>query len=220
MNTSTPSARTAEIAFARESDERIAAAWSAYWAAMAPTAQHSSTIRDASKRLRSARTVESRSIWEARIEKARAAIAAIEADALPLAQAARDLDDELYTGWQRFYLVQHIHSSTSCSSFRPATKIGWLPDVSGLTEAEAVAEHGAILCTICFPSAPVEFTRGIQDDRCSGSGKPIDSSLPRRTGYYSGNTATCADCGKVLGVTRTAYRIPKHQALAVAEVAV
>ena len=212
MNTSTPSTRPAEIAAARAADERIAAAWSAYWAAMAPTSTHSASIKDATKRLRYARTDEARAQWEARIARAQAAIATITEAAAPLAQAARDLDAELYTGWQRFYLVEHIHSSTRCSSFRPTTRVGWLPDVSGLTEAEAVAAHGAILCTICFPSAPIEHTAGIQDDRCSGSGKPIDSSLPTRSGFYSGNYATCADCGKRVGVSRNGYRIPKHAA--------
>ena len=66
--------------------------------------------------------------------------------------------------WSRFFLVTnsngHIHSSTSCSTCRWTTDFRWLPTLSGLTEAEAVAEHGEILCSVCFPSAPVEWTTG------------------------------------------------------------
>lgn len=73
------------------------------------------------------------------------------------------LDDE-YTGWSRFFLVQskagHVHRSMSCSTCRPTTRFGWLPHLSGRTEADAVNELGAMLCTVCFPSAPVEWTNG------------------------------------------------------------
>jgi exonuclease VII small subunit len=33
--------------------------------------------------------------------------------------------------------------------------------LSGLTEADAVEEYGEILCSICYPSAPVEWTNGV-----------------------------------------------------------
>lgn len=64
--------------------------------------------------------------------------------------------------WNRFFLVEggHIHSSTGCSSLRPTTRIGWLPELSGETEAEAVEMYGSVLCSKCFPSAPVEHTLG------------------------------------------------------------
>lgn len=64
--------------------------------------------------------------------------------------------------WSRFYLVTssagHIHSSMDCSTCRPTTEFAWLPTVSGLTEVEAVAEHGPTLCSVCFPSAPASWT--------------------------------------------------------------
>lgn len=67
-----------------------------------------------------------------------------------------------YEGWSRFFLVNagHIHRSMSCSSCnkgRSATVFSWLPELSGLTEADAVAAHGAHLCTVCFPTAPTEW---------------------------------------------------------------
>jgi hypothetical protein len=73
--------------------------------------------------------------------------------------------DELeanYTGWSRFFLVTsskgHIHSSMDCSTCRHTTRYGWLPELSGKTEAEAVESQGPALCSVCFPSAPVEWT--------------------------------------------------------------
>ena len=66
--------------------------------------------------------------------------------------------------WSRFFLVTntngHIHSSTACSTCRFDTDFRWLPTLSGLTEVEAVEAHGEILCSVCFPSAPVEWTNG------------------------------------------------------------
>lgn len=67
-----------------------------------------------------------------------------------------------YTGWSRFFLVTssqgHIHSSMRCSTCYQTTEYGWLPELSGDTEAEVVTTHGPALCTVCFPSAPVEDT--------------------------------------------------------------
>lgn len=72
---------------------------------------------------------------------------------------------EAIVTWPRFFLVRndggHIHSSTRCSTCRWSTQFAWLPALSGDTEADAVAAHGAILCTVCYPSAPVEHTGGI-----------------------------------------------------------
>lgn len=75
--------------------------------------------------------------------------------------------EEVYTaegGWSRFFVVTssagHIHSSMSCSTCRPTTTYGWLPQLSGRTEAEAVEAHGPALCSVCFPSAPVETVGG------------------------------------------------------------
>jgi hypothetical protein len=106
--------------------------------------------------------------------------------------------------WTRFFLVQggHIHSSTSCSTCNngaTATTFGWLPALSGLTEADAVAAHGAILCTVCYPSAPVEWTNGREVEaaakaaaRCPGTGK-----------YVPGNRryVRCPDCSATVART-------------------
>lgn len=116
-------------------------------------------------------------------------------------------------GWSRFFMVPggHIHSSMDCSTCNKngnLTRFGWLPTLSGSTEAACVAEHGALLCTVCFPSAPVEWTNFYEEQdrakkaaRCTGSGQFMDSSLPSRTGFYSGNWATCSECGDRVSIT-------------------
>lgn len=94
-----------------------------------------------------------------RLQDARRLLADIEAQAYPM--------EQIYAlnPWSRFFLVKnnngHIHSSMSCGTCFDTTEFGWLPTVSGKTEAEAVAEFGEILCTVCFPSAPVEWTNGV-----------------------------------------------------------
>jgi hypothetical protein len=124
-------------------------------------------------------------------------------------QAAIVEQDKLYTGWSRFFLVAqangHIHSSMSCTTCYPTTQYGWLPTLSGLTEADAVAAQGPRLCTICFPSAPVEWTVGIQTEKtyCAGSG-----TYAKTNRRY----AKCETCGKTVTVTQTTGNLRKHEA--------
>jgi hypothetical protein len=193
--------RSAEIAKAREVDTRIAAEWDAYYTARTEADQHQSNIEknqkyiaQAAGRSYAARMIESA---EKSIAKSQARIAELQKIMGQHSEAAFRIDSQEYTGWTRFFLVKHIHNTMACSSFRSTTRVGWLPKVSGLTEREAVSEYGETLCTICFPSAPVELTTKAADPSiCTGSGKHYDSTLPNRTGYYSGNWATCTDCGE------------------------
>ncbi|QFG09424.1 hypothetical protein I5H08_gp063 [Mycobacterium phage Yuna] len=119
-----------------------------------------------------------------------------------------------YKGWLRFFLVQggHIHRSTGCSSLHMTTRIGWLPNLSGETEAEAVAEHGAMLCTKCFPSAPVEWTMGkaAPADQCPGSATWDYPRETARTGYCSGNYGVCSHCGERVTISSTG-KMRKHK---------
>jgi len=92
------------------------------------------------------------------IDRAREAYADLESARQAFAEA-----DNQYEGWSRFFLVPggHIHSSMSCSSCNKngsMTSFAWLPELSGLTEADAVAKHGSVLCSVCFPTAPVAWT--------------------------------------------------------------
>lgn len=125
-----------------------------------------------------------------------------------------------YTGWPRFFLVPggHIHTSTSCHTLNPTTRLAWLPDLSGDDEATAVAEHGTILCTHCYPSAPVAWTAHSQaqldaekaeakNPSCPGTG-PVPGSVKRR---YPSNRAICIDCGQEVTMTSTG-KLRKHKA--------
>ena len=76
--------------------------------------------------------------------------------------------DRLYKShlWSRFYLVVgnsngHIHKDLACHSCYYDTQYAWLPELSGDSEAEAVEAEGEILCTFCFPSAPVAWCEGV-----------------------------------------------------------
>lgn len=126
--------------------------------------------------------------------------------------------------WSRFFIVPggHIHSSMHCSTCNrngKATQFGWLPDLSGQTEEEAVAAHGAKLCTTCYPLAPVAWTNFYEEEAarkaaeyCSGSGTSGWKDGTVRTGYYSGNGGTCSHCGGWAGTTsRYSKTIRKHK---------
>lgn len=200
--------RTADIAKAREIDTRIAAAWDEFWAIQTVIDQKTSAIKETEKTLRYTRHAAAQASLVARSERLGEELKALRPQAAEKRAAAIKLDEDLYEGWNRFFLVQHIHRSQHCSSFRLTTRVGWLPSVSGLTEAEAVAEHGATLCTICFPSAPVELTtKPVDDTVCPGT---RDYDAPSRTGFYTGNWATCADCGERVTITSTG-KLRKHK---------
>lgn len=125
----------------------------------------------------------------------------LKADGARLREEMAELDAEYAARgrWSRFFLVTssaggHIHSSMSCHTCKLTTEYGWQPQLSGKTEPDAVAEHGAILCTACFPSAPVEWTRGKEQaaDTCPGSGQQ-SSTPPRALGRS--RYGTCPECG-------------------------
>lgn len=128
-----------------------------------------------------------------------AALEAIEAQAAPLN------DEYARRPWSRFFVVQqnngHIHSSMRCSTCNRgqyATQFGWNPELSGLSEAEALAKfdkRAHILCTVCFPNAPVEWqTAGKKSDHCEGSRKaPIEGSTTRTGMRAYGACTKCTD---------------------------
>lgn len=65
--------------------------------------------------------------------------------------------------WNRFAEVPggHIHQGLHCAggTVRFRTRIGWRTDLSGTTVEHAVAKMGPTLCSHCFPSAPLKWTR-------------------------------------------------------------
>jgi hypothetical protein len=63
-------------------------------------------------------------------------------------------------GWARFEAVPggHIHNrNATCHTLRPTTQVAWIPELSGDTEADAVAKYGPALCSHCYKGAPVEW---------------------------------------------------------------
>lgn len=139
-----------------------------------------------------------------KLAEGRARWAAIEAEIKAL--------NAQYTGWSRFFLVTssaggHIHRSMQCSTCTYTTTYGWLPQLSGLTEKDAVEDQGPRLCSVCFPTAPVEWTIGEQKpakNYCSASGQGVKN-------YWQRRWVACPDCGKTVAPTRNGF-IPKHVA--------
>lgn len=129
-------------------------------------------------------------------------------------QAEIDSMDVIYRSapWTRFFPCLngdgHIHSTArGCPTVRPATSMGWTPHLSGKTAEDAVNELGPALCTVCFPSAPVEWTAGRKDDQppaCPGSGK-TGVDRPRNNRY-----GKCPECGNYAALTPNWY-VRKHQ---------
>lgn len=116
--------------------------------------------------------------------------------------------------WSRFVIVQHVHSGYWCvgGTVRRTSVRQWLPEYSGRSEAEAIAElagQAHILCTHCFPNAPVVTVRA---DPTTCTCKTYDPDKPKRTGFMSGNWATCPECGTRAPLT-SAGNLRKHHRL-------
>jgi hypothetical protein len=120
-------------------------------------------------------------VWELTTPQAAAKVAALPADhyghhsvsewqavcheITTLAQEQTDLSHVWYEHrWSRFYFVTntngHIHKDTNCSTCYDTTEFQWLTHLSDQTEAEAVADWGKVLCSVCYPTAPTEWTDG------------------------------------------------------------
>ncbi len=69
-----------------------------------------------------------------------------------------------YTGWQRYFLVTSsaglVHSGMNCPTCnkgRSATTFALVAAMSGFEASHLVEAVGPFLCSVCFPSAPVEW---------------------------------------------------------------
>lgn len=118
--------------------------------------------------------------------------------------------------WSRFFIVissdGHIHRNRRCSTCYLSTVYGWLPKLSGLTEAEAVADQGPLLCSVCFPSAPAEWTRGRAPQTAEEA--LVDGKCVNRTGvnyrrHGMSQYGDCPTCG-ARGVAATGSGLRKH----------
>ena len=127
-----------------------------------------------------------------------------------------DLDAEYESRgrWSRFFTVQdgHIHSARICrgGTIRATTLVGWNPELSGKTEADAVELLGPNLCTHCYPSAPVEWTKGtekkIAEGYCEGQGS-YGENLQMQYVTPRGN---CPACKQGTGISKTG-KVLKHK---------
>lgn len=130
--------------------------------------------------------------------------------------AAEPLEAEYNAApWSRFFLVNntggHIHSSLSCSTCHITTSFSWLPELSGLSEKDAVDAHGAILCTVCFPSAPVEWTNQHELEALERTAAKAKTQCPSSGTWdhdssglqYASPRAKCNRCQQTVSVTST-----------------
>jgi hypothetical protein len=64
--------------------------------------------------------------------------------------------------WPRYFPCLsnggHIHATLACHTLFLNTPMAWTPALSGKPVAEAVAELGEALCTVCYPDAPSAWT--------------------------------------------------------------
>lgn len=66
--------------------------------------------------------------------------------------------------WTRYFVVDnnngHLHTHTRCQNTYETTEWVWMPGMSGMTYAEAVAEGGKLSCLSCFPGFREEIEAG------------------------------------------------------------
>lgn len=146
------------------------------------------------------------------IESAHTQISVLKFEREMLTNDLTPFEDEFVRrgGWSRFFSVMggHIHSSMNCGTCNKMgkpTSFRWLPEWSGRSESEALASltenHKTILCSVCFPDAPVELYRERQDpNSCPGSGKSYDENQPYSIRTVS-KWGTCPVCKKRVGAS-------------------
>lgn len=85
---------------------------------------------------------------------------------LETARAAQAAQEQLWYDhgmWPRYSVVPggHIHTEfRECHTLRPTTTVLWAYQASGDSVDEAIEVYGTVLCTHCYPDAPVETTGG------------------------------------------------------------
>lgn len=145
-------------------------------------------------------------------------------------QKIEKLDKE-YTGWARYFIVPggHIHTSTQCRtcnhSWEHPTQFEWLTTFSGEKLEDVVKEHGAVLCTVCFPEAPLDWTNYFdrlaeekKKTQCSGSATWDYDLDTARLGQPTGNYGICEHCGEKISITSTG-KLRAHRTPAVVDAA-
>jgi hypothetical protein len=88
-----------------------------------------------------------------------------------------------------------------------------------------VKQHGAVLCTVCFPEAPLDWTNYFdrlaeekKKTQCSGSATWDYDLDTARLGQPSGNYGICEHCGEQISITSTG-KLRAHRTPAVVDAA-
>jgi hypothetical protein len=122
---------------------------------------------------------------------------------------ALNAEFRLRGGWTRYYLVAggHFHRSTHCSTCRWSTRLGWVPEMSDKDEAVAIEKFGHLICTVCFPDAPL-IDAPIDPSVCEHSGKYV-RECPKYGMSPAQKMNTC-ECGNHSQLT-AGGKIRKHK---------
>jgi hypothetical protein len=121
-------------------------------------------------------------------------------------------------GWSRFFEVDanngHIHSSMTCQTCNrngKLTRFGWHPELSGLTEADAVEALGPKLCTVCFPSAPLEWTFGTPKPAACENAPVKEGTRTRSYGIANTRYGDCTQCAATRIQINSNGRLRRHK---------
>lgn len=153
MNTTAPTARELAEMTPAQIDTALAALWALWYRADSPI----EALQVEVKRL------EARKADPARIARVRAEVVAAEDKAAKVMTSMTPYENEYVRrgGWTRYFLVDnkggHIHNGRSCSTCRVTTQYRWLVEYAARPADEMYAdeEFGAMVCTTCYPDAPV-----------------------------------------------------------------
>lgn len=117
-------------------------------------------------RERAARIIRSEHVTDAEFAKANADMIELSGKAHVLYGFISALEGEYIRRgrWTRYYVVDnnngHLHTNTRCQNTYDTTEWVWMPGMSGMTKAEAVAEGGSLTCLSCFPEFRTEIESG------------------------------------------------------------
>ncbi len=157
-----------------------------------------------------------------RADQARAQQTAILAETAPF-----DAEFDRRGQWSRFFLCLsdggHVHLRW-CATLRPTSSIGWLPELSGKTEADMVMQFGPKACTVCFPSAPLlpgYADRAAEQEATAAekrveAGRCIGTGTVNPTHRYGQRYGRCPACQQVIGVSEYGKIRPHKYATKVA----
>lgn len=158
------------------------------------------------------------------VTKALDKIEATKVEKIRLEGEIKPLEDEYRRRpWSRFFQLRstdgaRIHDNRLCGGLHRSDHgdLGWHPELSGKSEAEAVAELGPVMCSKCFRSAPVEWKRDPADlkvnpNACPGAEqRPVEGTRTFVRSYSGGyDEAKCTGCDEMKRL-RADYTIGKH----------